>query len=263
MNKTGTIIVAHQPYFPYLIKLLNSFHQFVKKPHQIYVVFSNEYEEMIFQSMYGGEYNSIILPNELRGLKSYVNVKKLHALSLLYKKYDYIGVFDCDTLFVKDCDLEEIYSEIGDRNWVNSNEASVGADIIKKVATMLDYHTNENLLIESRGFTQYWWFSDIPVYKTEYVKEFMEWLEEHPNKNQILNEYHSFDYLLWSIWLIVNKDMRVHPKPFKDEIGVVENFRLNNRREILDVFQPYWAPDLSIHNDYPKIKIIVHADKSI
>ena len=263
MNKTGTIIVAHQPYFSYLIKLLDSFHQFVKKPHHIYVVFSNEYEAMVFESMYDKEYHFIILPHHLRGYKSIVNVKKLHAIANIWESYDYIGVFDCDTLFVKDCDLEEIYSEIGERNWINSNEASVGGDIIKKVATMLDYHTNENLLIESRGFTQYWWFSDIPVYKAEYVEEFMEWLETHPNKNLILNEYHCFDYLIWSIWLIVNKDMRVHPKPFKDEIGVVENFRLNNRREILDAFQPHWAPDLSIHNDYPNIKIIVHADKSI
>ena len=263
MNKQATIITAHIPYFEYLKNLLDSFHKFVEQPHDLFVMFSDEYSFSVFQQMYNKPYHYIILPNELRALKSPVNVKKLFGVGNLYKTYDYIGVFDCDTEFVKSCDLNAIYKEIGDRNWIKSNEASVGGEIIKKVATILGYNENHKVIEQTKGFTQYWWFSDIPVYKSEWVGEFIDWVNEHPNKDVIFNEYHCFDYLLWTLWLIVNKEFKVIPQPFSDEIGVVENFRIpqTERKRILDTFQPYWAPDKSIHHLYPNIKLIVHNDK--
>jgi len=264
-NKTATVVTAHQPYFGYLTKLLDTFYENVEQPHDIYVVFSNEYEAQIFSSGYKKKFNKLVIPEHMRGYSSIVNVKKIGALATLFDKYDWIGIYDCETEYVKPVNLDELYAEIGSRKYVKGNYADVGGGIIKKVATLLGLDTNRRVINETKDFSLYWWFQDIPVYDTSESYLFLEWLQTRPNINQILNEYHCFDFLMYSLYMIAYRDWEVHPYDFHLDIGAVEQFRLDEeqRLKIIEAFQPHWSIDRTNHNKFPFVKLIVHSDKAV
>jgi hypothetical protein len=263
--KTATIITAHEPYFRYLTILLDTFYINVKQPHQIYIVFSNEYEEKLFRKQTTHEFNSLFIPNHLLKCRSIVNVKKLSALKTIVDEYDYIGVYDCETEYVKEVDLNDLYSEIGSRNWVKGNHASVGGNIIKKIATILGIDTNVNVITQTNNFSLYLWFQDPPVYKSEQTKQFLDWLFNRDNINEILNEYHCFDFLMYSLYNIAYNGWEVKEYSFHLDIGAVEQFRLDEDRrlKILQAFNPYWSIDRSNHHKFPNVKMIVHSDKAV
>jgi hypothetical protein len=263
--KTATIITAHSPYFGFLHKLLDTFYTNVKQPHQIYIVFSNEYEEKLFRGQCRHQFNSLFIPKHLLKHSSIVNVKKLSALKTIVDEYDYIGVYDCETEYVKEVDLDELYSEIGSRKWVKGNYADVGGGIIKKIATILGLDTNPNVIEQTNDYQLYWWFQDPPVYESGQTKEFLDWLFSRENINQILNEYHCFDFLMYSLYNIAYNEWKVQPYPFHLDIGAVEQFRLDEdkRLEILEAFNPYWSIDRGNHHKFPNVKMIVHSDKAV
>jgi hypothetical protein len=264
-NKTATIITSHLPKFGYLAKLLDTFYENVEQPHDLYVVFSDEYEAQLFSNGYHKPFNTLVLPKNMRGYGSIVNVKKITAIKVLYDKYDWLGVYDCETEYVKAVNLDELYAEIGNRKYVKGNYASVGGDIIKKVATILGLDTNKRVINETKDFSLYWWFQDIPVYDTSEMNLFLEWLETRPNINQILNEYHCFEFLMYSLYMIAYRDWEVHTYDFHLDIGAVEQFRLGEeqRLNIIEAFQPHWSIDRTNHNQFPFVKLIVHSDVAV
>lgn len=261
--RTATVITSHPPYYGYLHKLLETFYTNVKQPHQLYVVFTNEYESSLFKSDY--EFNRLVIPNELRRFGSVVNVKKLSALNTIINDYDYVGVYDCETEYVKEVDLDKMYSEIGSRVYVKGNKADVGGEIILKVAKILGLDTNENVIRETQNFEQYWWFQDPPVYESGQTKEFLKWIFSRDNIGVILNEYHCFDFLMYSLYNIGYNGWSVEPYPFHLDIGAVEQFRLDEgkRLEIIEAFQPHWSVDRTNHHKFPNVKLIFHSDKAV
>jgi len=263
--KTATIITAHEPYFKFLSTLLDTFYTNVKQPHPIYIVFSNERDENRFRKQSPHEFNSLFIPQHFSNHKSIVNVKKLSALKTIVDEYDYIGVYDCETEYVKEVDLDDVYSEIGSRKWVKGNYADVGGGIIKKIATILGLDTNPNVIEQTNDYQLYWWFQDPPVYESGQTKEFLDWLFSRENINQILNEYHCFDFLMYSLYNIAYNEWKVQPYPFHLDIGAVEQFRLDEdkRLEILEAFNPYWSIDRGNHHKFPNVKMIVHSDKAV
>ena len=264
-SKTATVIVAHQPYFGYLTKLLDTFYENVEQPHDIYVVFSNKIEADIFSKGYDKPFNKLSIPEHMLKYKSIVNVKKIGALATLFDKYDWIGMYDCETEYVKPVNLDSIYAEIGNRNYVKANYADVGGNIIKKVATYLGLDTNYNVIRETQNFSLYWWFQDIPVYDTKEAYLFLEWLQTRPNIDDILNEYHCFDFLIYTLYMIAYKGLKVHPYDFHLDIGAVEQFRLDEeqRLKIIESFEPHWSIDRTNHHKFPFVKLIVHSDKAV
>ena len=264
-NKTATVVVAHQPYFGYLSKLLDTFYENVEQPHDIYVVFSNKKEADIFSKGYDKPFNRLSIPEHLKNYTSIVNVKKIGALGTLFDKYDWIGMYDCETEYVKPVNLDELYAEIGSRKYVKGNYATAGGDIIKKVATMLGLDTNKRVINETKDFSLYWWFQDIPVYDTSEAYLFLEWLDTRPNIKEILNEYYCFDFLMYSLYMIAYREWEVHPYDFHLDIGAVEQFRLDEeqRLKIIEAFQPHWSIDRTNHHKFPFVKLIVHSDKAV
>jgi hypothetical protein len=264
-NKTATIITSHLPKFGYLAKLLDTFYENVEQPHDVYVVFSDEYEAQLFSNGYHKPFNTLVLPKNMRGYGSIVNVKKITAIKALYDKYDWLGVYDCETEYVKPVNLDELYAEIGSRKYVKGNYATMGGDIIKKVATILGLDTNKRVINETKDFSLYWWFQDIPVYDTSEMNLFLEWLESRPNINEILNEYHCFEFLVYSLYMIAYRDWEVRTYDFHLDIGAVEQFRLDEeqRLKIIEAIQPHWCVDRTNHSRFPFVKLIVHSDNAV
>jgi len=264
-KKSATIITSHSPKFGYLIKLLDTFYENVEQPHDIFVVFSDENEAERFSNMCTNKYNQIILLEYQRKLRSIVNVKKLIAIKALYKEYDWLGVYDCETEYVKPVNLDELYSDIGSKKYFKANYSSLGGPVIKKIATMLGLEENEKVIKETENFTLYWWFQNIPVYDTSEVGRFLEWMDSKPNIEEILNEYLCFDFLMYSLYMIAYRDWKVRPYDFHLDIGAVEQFRLDEeqRLKIIEAFQPNWCVDRTNHSKFPFVKLIVHSDNAV
>jgi len=261
--KTATIIPVHSPKFKDLETFIKSM-QLLEVKHDLYVVFSSELEAFSFKRK-GLEYKELVLPESEHGKLSVVNIKKNWALSQIYSQYDYIGVFDAETEIVKECNLDDVYYWIGNRNWVNGNWANLGGDIIKTIAKLLDIDTNDNIIRETKNYNLYWWFQDIPVYDCSKLERYFKWLNERANKNLIDNEYLCFDFLMYSMWNIAYEGWHIKEFPFHLDIGAVEQFRLDEsqRLEILREMKPYWSVDRGNHHQFQNIKMIFHTDRAV
>jgi hypothetical protein len=189
--KTCTIIPVHPPYYHFAKQFLQSFELFVDQSHEIYFVLHNKNEEEFFRDSMSPfkNFKLIILPEELQNRKNLVNAKKLHAMEKLHSYYDYIGVYDSEVAFVRNCDLDEIYKEIGERTSIKANSTlDAGKQPLIITASKLGLDKNETLLDHTENLSLYWWFNEIPVYKTSLFKEFLEWLKFQPNYEDIVDE---------------------------------------------------------------------------
>jgi hypothetical protein len=93
----------------------------------------------------------LVLPISLRDKKSIINVKKYFALYSIHTQYDYVGVFDSESIFVKHCDLNNVYSDIVSVDYFKSNIAKDGIRIIQNIAEKLKLNYNKNLILEALG----------------------------------------------------------------------------------------------------------------
>ena len=264
INSAATIITSHSPYFKYLHKLLNTFYENVEQPHPIYIVFSNHKEAKEFELSCNKSFNTLILPEELRGFKSIVNVKKLWAIEQLQNQYKWLGVYDCEVEYVKPVKLDNLYYEIGKEKVFKANTATIGGNILNKIAIQLGLDNNENVKRETRDFKVYWWFQNIPVYDTDETPHFLKWLNEL-DLNSIRNEYYCFDFLMYSLYLIAFRNWKVDVYDFHLDVGAVEQFRLakEERIKIIEEIKPAWSVDKTNHNKYPFIKLIFHSDNAV
>lgn len=266
MIRTATIIPTHTPKFDWAYKLLDSYIQYVQQPHDLYFVFTNENEAHDFKDKCKSPnaYKELVLPISLRDKKSIINVKKYFALYSIHTQYDYVGVFDSESIFVKHCDLNNVYSDIVSVDYFKSNIAKDGIRIIQNIAEKLKLNYNKNLILETDFYSLYWWFNEIPVYRMDYFSEFINWFYSLDNINEIQNDYYCFDFLVYSIWLICFKGFKLkkYETPIKFGCGALEEFRV--RPEIKDIitetFDSYWDTNLNSHINYNKIKLIFQID---
>jgi hypothetical protein len=266
MIKSCTIVPTHPSKFKWAYSLLDSYLEFVNQPHDLYFIFTSESDADEFKkySKNPNSYKELILSQPLRNKKSIINVKKYFGLFCLKSEYDYIGVFDCESKFVKKCNLDEIYYDVASKKYFKANEATDGSNIIKHIAETLKLNYNKNLLNQTNYYSVYWWFNEVPVYDMKYFSEFINWFYNLENIDEIQNDYYCFDFLVYSIWLICFKNFKI--KTYKTSIkfgcGAVEEFRENdiNKDEISKLFDSYWSTNFNNHINYEKIKILFQVD---
>jgi hypothetical protein len=268
MNKTATIITTHLPKFHYSFNFLESYIKYVEQPHDLYFIFTNEDEAKHFNLQsnfkYVNNYKPLILSESLRNKGSIVNVKKFFALNSIISEYDYVGVYDCESEFIKNCNLDLVYKDISSYDYIKANVSKIGGNIVKIAAGFMGLDTNESLIKETQNYSLYWWFNEIPVYKKELFIEFYDWYKSHPNLDVFESEYYAFDYIIYVIWLVCFKQFKIKniELPFECEIAAIEDFRLSQEQKdvISETFQSYWSVNGANHKKYHKIKLIVHAD---
>jgi hypothetical protein len=269
MIRACTIIPIHSPKFDWANKLIESYNEFVEKPHDLYFVFTNENEADSFKkaTFYKNDYKEIILVPALRNKNSIINVKKYFGIFSVKDEYEYVGVFDCESKFVRSCNLNEIYKDIATKKEFKANTASIGADIIKGIAEKLNLNYNKKLLLETDFYSVYWWFNEIPVYDMKYFSEFANWFYNLPNIDEIHSDYYCFDFLVYSIWLICFKEFKINIYKTKNkfECGAVEEFRVSDedKNNVSEVFDSYWSTNFNNYLHYNKIKIIFQIDNNI
>ena len=105
--------------------MIKSFNEFIEPNNDLYLIFTNEFEYEAFDKKLIKFFTPLFLCKTLRNERSIVNVKKFDALKQLSGKYEYYGVFDCEVLFVKKCNLHNLYEEIASKNNIKSNTSTI------------------------------------------------------------------------------------------------------------------------------------------
>ena len=263
MNNCCTLVPVHPPKFNYAYSLLDS--HIDNCNDSLYFIFTTEFEKLLFlkniESNKVDKFSSIVLDQSLTQYKNIITVKKFYGIDILSKQYQYIAIFDSETLFVKPMNNYLVYEQIDQSRIFKGNKREV-TDHLKNLAVYMGYDQNEKLIKETENFKQYWWFNEICVYESEKFKEFYDWYKQHPNYELMQNKFECFDYLLYSIWLICNKEYSV--KKYMSNIvckgAMIEtNYSDDATSYAFESFQ-----DRNInHQSIPHIKVQIMIDRDI
>jgi hypothetical protein len=266
MPNVCTFVPTYYPKFHFALNFLRTHNKFAKT--DLYFGFSTPNEQLMFENLVqksdefkeiSKHYGYLIIP--CIGGRGIINQKKILGVDALSNHYDYIGVFDDETVFVKPFDSSIIYEEIANSKSFKSNLRNDHLTHLKGVADLMLLSENKDLIRETDNFTQYWWFNEICVYETGYFKEFFNWLINHENSVEIMMSFECFDYLLYSMWLIAFKqfklDKRMHNYSFG--AGAVETNYDDD--EISHEFASYADRNIN-HENIEHIKVQIMIDRS-
>jgi hypothetical protein len=259
---TCTVIPTYSPHFGFAYNALRTHCQFVES--DLYFVFSSPEEVDKFRTGIPGDLQEAkwkpIVTNDLGG-DGVITRKKLQAISTICGEYKYIGVFDSEILFVKRMDTDTIYREIFESKVFKSNRRATQHHL-RGVATLMGYENNEKLVQETDDFFQYWWFNDICVYEQETFVEFYQWLQLHPNCSKMTTDFACFDYLLYSIWLICNKEFKLK-KMLEGVVLAGAAIETNYDNDIVSYhFRSYQDRNVN-HERIPHIKVQIMIDRDL
>lgn len=236
------IVPTFNGHFSFTDKLLSS----ASSEEQICLIFSSDDERNDFKSKFNHQnYKSLIY-----AAPDYPAInKKLYALDVLSDQYDYIAAIDDESIFIKH--TSPILETIWNANPLVANPSILGREIMEQHLKLLgidNYPIDTNL---------YWWFNQIPVYKSDNIKDFLNWLKCHNYSTDSMNQfncvYKGFDYIFYGIYLIMEHGYI--PRIIQKEAlhGLIES-NINDH-ELLS--QVNW----SVQAIVPSTHILFHQDR--
>ena len=163
--------------------------------------------------------NLIIIPNadyHLFGNRANIpTIKKFYGLNLLKDNFDYIAAIDCECLFLKHFDTYEIFDEIWrtKSSFFRNRCRSHNEIFLRNISYCIGLENNEKLIKETDDFSYSNWFNDIPVYKSDTLDDFFDWMFNNKASNgttiykNIKQNFCCFDYWVYWFWLIVYRDL--------------------------------------------------------
>lgn len=234
----GIIVPTHPKDFHWTEQLLKS----AGPEENIILIFSSEEDYQQFKL----PCNYIIVPPKPNHIESVATYKKLEALSQLYDKYDYLATMDTEAIFLKPVTphLESIW----ENNCLVGNSTEHGVIFIE--SCLRDVNINYPLPTNT-----YYWFNEIQVYPTNLIPEFMKWLP------QFIHDC-SFDYLLFTIFMITNNNHKLRILNGHSYQGIIEDLGMDryshNRHFAAEVNWSTWFPGVE---KLDNIKILFHLDR--
>lgn len=258
--KTATIVPVHPKHLNEGVECYKSFKEHSK--NDFYFVFSSNEDRDLFAS-------KIDLPNYVMIDESLMNrypgnpitVKKVFALHNLFDKYDYMGVFDAETRFVRPFDSDVIYPDVFGTKEFKCNTTRNGGGLVRKTAIGMGLENNQILLEQTKNFSQYWWFNEVCVYEKNTFFEFFEFFNQPEVKDIVLTHRDYFDYIMYGIWLICFRGFKT--RCFFDGVefywGAIE---LNNKDFVSQTFNSYIDrnPNYAAHE---KVKALIQLDLNV
>lgn len=234
--------------------------------NNLYFIFSGAEQEKKFmghcKETWGETPGSVVMEENLSNCKNPVSIKKIYGLKKLQKKFDYIAAIDCECIFLKKFDPGEIMDEIWrNETYLSCNIALVR--IIHKCAEGLGLLDDSKIVEATGNFKYTWWFNEIPVYKTETLDEFFDWLDEKDRYNIVYNNWNCFDYYVYVMWLIMKFNKKTVKYDYKAYGGIVEELCNPVRffkRKIEKDFGSHWTSNRKIDKTNAKLCLQFHRD---
>ena len=221
MNKCAFVVPLHPKHFQYGYTIIGSLNG---SDADVYFVFTTAEDKNIFQA-------GLVDDIDVKGLilsdfadieivdktKSYVSIKKLFALSVLYKKYDYISCIDSEIKFLRKNNFYNVMKSVVDKQTICGGKVpdhhTREREIIRDSTTLLvdeRYHNDLQNLTEY--FTIYTWWSNLPVYDCKIAEEFLQWINFHSN-NLDRFCWNVFDDMTYNFFCILIKHYKLEIIP--------------------------------------------------
>jgi hypothetical protein len=248
MNKCAFVIPLHPKHYEYGKYIIN---ELQNTDADLYFVFSNLTDKNLFQEKIGFDTKLCCLILEdfvdlsiVGRTNSYVSIKKLYALSVLYDKYDFISCIDSEIKFINKTNFYDMM------NNVVNNKKIIGGKITSRILpekgiikdsltriTETSYHSELQRI--SQDFSIYTWWSNLPVCDCKIVKHFLDWIS-FSNTNIDRFVWNVFDDMLYNYFciLLYNYELVVIPNIYHSlefaNTVVIEN--VNN-----NICKLYWT----------------------
>ena len=229
----------------------------------LYFVFSDVKQQIKFFDMLGNDacaFKYLIIPNKYCLYKSIVTAKKFYALERLMNEYDYLVTLDSESRFIRNFDSDLICETIwNNHNTLVANKSYDGFFIQRVCYKTMDIYNNKRLKEETEDYLYNIWFNEIPVYKSDSLIKFFNWLNKF-NIDRILNEWLCFDYYIFAAYLIIEEGWTIKKINRYSFGGINEYlFKFSEKTKILNELETHWTSDLDSINE--NICIVFHLDR--
>lgn len=236
----------------------------------LYFVFSAQMQREKFlsecQRRFGREPHGLVFDRNLSDCQNPVTIKKFYALWKLSEDFDYLAAIDCECLCTRSFNVGEVFDEIWKTgSCFASNMSLVGSDDILKCAMALGVEYDSDIIRETDQYNYTWWFNDIPVYRGKDIAPFFQWIEQNNYWKIIYHNWHCFDYLVYGLWNICEKGMRIKRCNLKNVIGIIESLwkpEVRNKVRIEKEIGTHWTSRIdSYHPENRNICLQFHCDR--
>tara|TARA_B100001093_G_C26249854_1_gene768029 strand:- start:19 stop:570 length:552 start_codon:yes stop_codon:yes gene_type:complete len=181
-------------------------------------------------------------------------------LSVLKDDYDYIACFDVETVFTKHIPDEVIINEGNSPNILGSKLETPNS-INTKCAKLLD--------IDEDWIDIYFWFSNIPVYRSDNISKLYEHFQDI---SKLSEDYDHFEYILYVYFVKKFNLMDIDIIDIGDKYGVFSGWSLEccshfiiNSLHEKHCTLPLWCWPITYQKLEPHIKdkfyILYHVDR--
>jgi hypothetical protein len=254
MYNSCTIIPTHLPHFEFTLNAVKTYNQTVNG--DLYLVFSTQDEYQNFRNRTSEKFNYLILDDAFKCYSNVITAKKFFAIKTLSENYKYMAIFDSEIEFVKSYNESDEYEKIFLSKVFKANISTNGIEIMSTNVHSLGLNDEQTNLInlETQNLDYYWWFNEVCVYESDTFNKFYEWLSAKTNFNQIMSTHHCFDYLLYSIWLILFENFKIQKFEHQFKWGALED---TINLEIINEFKSL----VSKNAESEYTKVIIHKDR--
>lgn len=139
--------------------------------------------------------------------------------------YDYIAAVDCECEFVRSFQPGELMNDIWEsKSFLTANKTPFAINALTgKCASLLGLDGEDSRVRrETEEYRYYWWFNEIPVYRTDTLKDFFSWLNENSRRDAVFNNWCCFDYLVYVMWLIECRGFTLKRLGLYSQCGITE-----------------------------------------
>lgn len=217
MNQCAIVIPLYPIKYNYGYSVFN---ELLGTDADIYFVFTNNHEKELFASKIDNNniqyFNFIILSDyvnidEVIKKNSYVSVKNLVSLSLLYKKYDYISCIGSEIMFLNKTNFYQMMENIVNNKTVcggllhtNVCERTIVMDSLK----LIDETYYEKIKEISSDFRIYTYWCNLPVYNCKLAEEFLNWIHFDANRLETFS-WNIFDDITYTYFCVLFYDYQI------------------------------------------------------
>jgi hypothetical protein len=241
MSNSLIIIPVYPPHFNWVTKLLDS----ASSLENIALGFSNQNDANSFNHSF--KFKTLI-SNVSESETWFVGRKKLSLLKQVYTDYKYISIIDAESKFLKP--VTPFLEEIWNSNCFLANHSLDGARIVKEFTQLCGYRYDDNL---------YPWFNCIPVFKSELLPGFYQWLDL---KKEAVDLHLGFEFLLFAIYCRFELNIPWRVLEGKAWHGLVENGDEWGKPKNRHLFnQTSWSTYQKNIEDYSNIRMLFHLDR--
>jgi len=221
MNKCAFVIPLHVKHFNYGYTIIT---ELADSDADVYFVFTTIEDKNKFQlGLPEDTVMHFLILNDFADIEivekkmSYVSIKKLFALSVLYEKYEYISCIDSEIKFLRKTKFYDMMKSVVDKKTICGGKVPYHhtgeIDIVRDSTTLLvdaKYHYDLQQLTED--FTIYTWWSNLPVYDCKIACEFLQWINFH-NNNLERFCWNIFDDMTYNFFCILFKNYKLERIP--------------------------------------------------